>query len=152
MSDSWDPMDCSPLGFSVHGFPGKEYWSGLHFPLQGISSIHGLNLSLLHCRRILYHGFFSCSLVPESLQPCGLQHARPPCPSPSPGVCSNSCPLSQWCHPIISSSIIPSSPAFNLSQHQGLSQCVSSSYHMAKVLELQPQCQSLWWIFRIDFL
>ena len=39
--------------------------------------------------------------------PHGLQHARPPCPSPIPGVYSNSCPLSQWCHPIISSSIIP---------------------------------------------
>ena len=37
----------------------------------------------------------------------GLQHARPPCPSPTPGVYSNSCPLSQWCHPTISSSVIP---------------------------------------------
>ena len=50
---------------------------------------------------------FSCSVVSDSLQPHGLQHARPPCPSPSPRVCSNSCPLSQWCHPTISSSIIP---------------------------------------------
>ena len=41
------------------------------------------------------------------LQPHGLQHARPPCPSPTPGACSNSCPSSQWCHPIISSSVIP---------------------------------------------
>ena len=37
----------------------------------------------------------------------GLQHARLPCPSPSPGVCSNSCPLSQWCHPTVSSSVVP---------------------------------------------
>ena len=44
----------------------------------------------------------------DSLQPHGLQHARLPCPSPSPGVCSNSCPLSWWCHPTISSSVIPS--------------------------------------------
>ena len=43
----------------------------------------------------------------DSLQPHGLQHDRLPCPSPSPGVCSNSCPLSQWCHPTISSSVIP---------------------------------------------
>ena len=42
-----------------------------------------------------------------SLQPRGLQHARLPCPSQSPGACSNSCPLSQWCHPTISSSFIP---------------------------------------------
>ena len=46
----------------------------------------------------------------DSLQPHGLQHARPPCPSPTPRVCSNSCPLSQWCHPTISSSVIPFSP------------------------------------------
>ena len=45
----------------------------------------------------------------DSLQPHGLQHARPPCPSPTPGVYSNSCPLSQWCHPTISSSVVPSS-------------------------------------------
>ena len=43
----------------------------------------------------------------NSLWPHGLQHARLPCPSPSPGACSNSCPLSRWCHPTISSSVIP---------------------------------------------
>ena len=43
----------------------------------------------------------------DSLLPHGLQHARPPCPSPTPGACSNSCPLSQWCHPTISSSVSP---------------------------------------------
>ena len=50
---------------------------------------------------------FSRSVVSDSLQPHGLQHARPPCPSPTPGACSNSCPLSWWCHPTISSSVIP---------------------------------------------
>ena len=50
---------------------------------------------------------FSCSVVSDSLQPHGLQHTRPPCPSPTPGVYSNSCPLSQWCHPTISSSVVP---------------------------------------------
>ena len=50
---------------------------------------------------------FSHSVVSESLQPHGLQHARLPCPSPTPGVYSNSCPLSWWCHPIISSSVVP---------------------------------------------
>ena len=44
---------------------------------------------------------FSCSVMSDSLWPHGLQHTRPPCPSPSPGVHSNSCPLSRWCHPII---------------------------------------------------
>ena len=50
---------------------------------------------------------FSCSVVSESLWPHGLQHNRPPCPSPTPGVCSNSVPLSRWCHPTISCSVIP---------------------------------------------
>ena len=50
---------------------------------------------------------FSHSVVSDSLWPHGLQHARLPCISPTPGACSNSCPLSQWCHPTISSSVIP---------------------------------------------
>ena len=50
---------------------------------------------------------FSHSVVSDSLQPHELQHARPPCPSQSPGVCSNSCPSSRWCHPAISSSVFP---------------------------------------------
>ena len=47
------------------------------------------------------------SVLSNSLRPEGLQHARPPCPLPTPGIYSNSCPLSQWCHSIISSSVIP---------------------------------------------
>ena len=50
---------------------------------------------------------FSYLVVSNCLQPHGLQHARLPCPSPTPGACSNSCPLSRWCHPTISSSVIP---------------------------------------------
>ena len=50
---------------------------------------------------------FSCSVVSSSLRPHGLQHARPLCPSPTPRVYPYSCPLSQWCHPTISSSVIP---------------------------------------------
>ena len=53
----------------------------------------------------VYLLLFSCSVVSDSSQPHKLQHARLPCPSPSSGVCSNSCPLNQWCHPAISSSI-----------------------------------------------
>ena len=48
---------------------------------------------------------FSCSVVSDCLRPHGLQHVRPPCPSSSPGACPNSCPLSQWYHPTISSSV-----------------------------------------------
>ena len=58
-----------------------------------------------------YHGFssvrFSCSVMSDSLRPHGLQHARSPCPSPTPRVYSNSFSLSWWCHPTISSSIVP---------------------------------------------
>ena len=50
---------------------------------------------------------FSHPVVSDSLQPHGLQHTRLPRPSPTPGVYSNSCPSSQWCHPIISSSVVP---------------------------------------------
>ena len=50
---------------------------------------------------------FSHSVMSDCLQPHELQHTRPPCPSPTPGVYPNSCPLSRWCHPTISSSVIP---------------------------------------------
>ena len=54
--------------------------------------------------------FSSVQFVSDSLQPHELQHARPPCLSPTPGVHSNSCPSSRWCHPAISSSVVPFSP------------------------------------------
>ena len=50
---------------------------------------------------------FSCSVVSDSLRPHELQHARPPCPSSTPGVHPNPYPLSWWCHPTISSSVVP---------------------------------------------
>ena len=64
-----------------------------------------LTISILH---IIFSSVqYSRSVVSESLRPHGLQHARPPCPSPTPRVYSNSCPLSRWCHPTISSSVVP---------------------------------------------
>ena len=51
--------------------------------------------------------WFRCSVMSDSLGPHGLQHARCPCPSPTPGACSNSCPLNWWCHSTISSSVVP---------------------------------------------
>ena len=56
--------------------------------------------------RIIWYQF-SHSVMSNSLQPHGTQHTRLPCPSSTPGACSNSCPLSWWCHPTISSSVIP---------------------------------------------
>ena len=57
---------------------------------------------------------FSCSVMSDCLRPHELQHAGLPCPSPSPRACSNSCPLSCWCHPTISSSVVPFSSCLQL--------------------------------------
>ena len=82
---------------------------------------------------------FSCPVVSDSLRPHGLQHTRPPCPSPTARVYSNSCPLSWWCHPTISSSVVlfysslqsfPASGSFQMSQFfasEGQSTGVSAS-------------------------
>ena len=91
---------------------------------------------------------FSCSVVSNSLQPHESQHARPPCPSLTPGVYSNSCPSSRWCHPLSS----PSPPAPSPCQHQGLFQWVNSSHEVAKVLEFQLQHQSFQWTPRTYLL
>ena len=64
------------------------------------------NKTLKRCSVLLVVQF-SHSVVSDSLQPHGLQHTRPPCPSPTPGVYSNSCPWSWWCHSTISSSVVP---------------------------------------------
>jgi len=83
------------------------------------SLILGLNCSsslVLKCklRLLVFRSFFillisqfSHSVVSNFLQPHGLQHARPPCPSPTPGIYSNSCPFSWWCHLTISSTVVP---------------------------------------------
>ena len=96
------------------------------------------------------HQFSSVAQSCLTLQPHGLQHFRLPCPIPTPTACSNTCSLSQWCHPTIPSSVAPSPPAFNLSWHQGLFHRVSCQFltQVAKVLEFQ----SFQWIFRTDFL
>jgi len=79
---------------------------------------------------------FSCSVLSDCLQPHGLQHARPPCPSPTPRVYSNSCPLSRWCHPIISSSVVPFSshlPSFSASGSFPMSQFFASGGQSIRV-------------------
>ena len=79
-------------------------------------------------------GQFSHSIVSDILWPHGLQHTRLPCPSPTPGAYSNSCPLSQWCHPPISSSVVPFSSYLQSFLASGCFQWVSSSHQEAKVL------------------
>ena len=102
---------------------------------------------------------FNHSVMSNALRSHRLRHPRLPCPSATPGACSNLCTSSWWCHPTIWSSAFPFSSAFNLSQHQGLFKWVSSSHQVAKVLELfktfgvfQLQHQSSQWIFKTDFL
>ena len=116
-----------------------------------------------NCSKIcLFHSVkFSHSVVSDSLRPNGPQHTRPPCTSQPPGVYPNSCPLSWWCHPIISSSVVPFSfcPQSLLAppKHQSLFQWVNSTHEVAKVLEFQLQHQSIQWTrglisFRMDWL
>ena len=72
-----------------------------HQPFQWTFRVDFLTESLSH------HHPFSCSVLSDSLWSRGLQHSRLPCPSPTPRAFSNSCPLSRWCHPTISSSVVP---------------------------------------------
>ena len=94
---------------------------------------------------------FSCSVVSDSLPPHEPQHARPPCPLSTPGVYPNSCPLSQWCHPAISSYVIPFSFCPQSFPASGSFQ-MSSSHQVAKGLEFQLQHQSFQWTPRTDLL
>ena len=113
------PMDCS-LPDSARDSPGKNTGGGCHALLQGIFSTRDRTWSHVPCTG---RGFFitsstweapnihsvqfSHSVVSDSLRSHESQHARPPCPSPSPGVHSNSHPSNWWCHPAISSSVVP---------------------------------------------
>jgi len=91
---------------------GSNLYVFFHWSLQNFQRRHMLFFHL--CNGILKQKFcskyqdammlFSHPVMSHSLRPHGLQHARPPCSSPSPGVCPSSCPLHWWCHPIISSS------------------------------------------------
>ena len=73
-------------------------WHGKHFPMFPHSLQNNFIFSSVQ---------FSLSVMSDSLPPHEPQHARPPCPSPTPGVHPNPCPLSRWCHPTISSSVVP---------------------------------------------
>ena len=129
MSDSLQPHGL----YSPWNSPGQNTGVGSLSLLQGVFLTQELNWGLLHCRRILYQLsyqgnpqfsqpitakklaekpiqyllLFSHSVISDSLRPCGLQHSRLPCPSPSLRICSNSCPLNQWCHTTILSSGVP---------------------------------------------
>ena len=94
---------------------------------------------------------FSCPVMSSSLWPHRLQQARPPCPSPSPGVCPSSCLLHCWCHPAISSSDALFSFCPQIFPASGLFQWVVCLHQMTKILEPQLQHQSFQWIVRVEF-
>ena len=129
-------------------FPRQEYCSRFPFPVPGNFSYPGIKYKSL----ALIGGFFTAKppekpvlYLPEtlfssvqfshlvmsnSLQHHGLQHAIPPCPSPPPGVHTNTCPLSQWCHPTISYSFVPFSSCPQ-------SFPASGSFHMSQLLRIR---------------
>ena len=86
---------------------------------------------------------FSCSVVSDSFWPHGLQYGRPPCPSPTPGAYSNSCPSSWWCHPTISPSVVPFSSclqSFPVSGSFPTNQYLNH-YCLLTTLRASPACQ-----------
>ena len=123
MSDSLDPLDCSPPGSSVHGIlQARILWSGFPFPIPDYLPNLGIKPCLLHLlpgqadSLPRYHlGSLVHVYVSQSVQSLsrvqlfaihGLQHTRPPCPSPTPRACSNSCPSSWGCQVMPSNHLI----------------------------------------------
>ena len=131
-------------GLSWAGFQLFPKWNAKHRFTQC--------QSLKRFRNFLFWGPTSQiqfrSIMSNSLWPHGLQHAKLPCPSPTPGACSSSCPSNQWCHPTISSSVIPLS--FCLQSLRGLGSFLMSQFFTsdgqsigastsASVLPINPQ-------------
>ena len=109
---------------------------------KGSASALHFGLHLKSCSlRFLLVSQFSHSVVSNSLRP-HESHARPPCSSQTLGVYSNSCPSSLWCHPAISSSVVPFSSCPQSLPTAGSFQSVNSSHEVAKALEFQLQHQS----------
>ena len=140
----WMSSSLSAKGWHIWGYWYFSWQSWFQLQLHPV----------LHFTRYILHQFSWVHFLSNVwlFRPHGLQNARIPCLSPTPGACSNSCPLSrdaiQPSHPLLSSS----PPAFNISQHQGLFQWVHSLHDVAKLLKFWLQRQSFQWIFRIDFL
>ena len=135
------PTLCEPMNCSMPDLPVHHQLPEFTQTMSTESMIPSNHLNLCRPLLLLSSIFpsissvqFSRSVVSDSLGPHESQHARPPCPSPTPGVHSDSRPSSPWCHPAISSSVVPFS---SCSQQQSLFQWVNSSHEVAKVLEPQ---------------
>ena len=121
--------------FKLLGVRVKFYWYDPNLSLPAFSSVQ-----------------FSRSVMSDSLRPHESQHARPPCPSPTPGVRSDSCPLSPWCHPAISSSVVPFSSCPKSLPASESFPWDNSLHVVAKVLGFQLQHHSFQRNPRVDLL
>ena len=144
------------LQFSFY-LPTNNFIIMLHFKIPNLPVNHFKTLSWstfsINILIMKYSSVqFSGSVVSDSLRPHESQHTRPPCPSPTSRVYSNSCPSSRWCHPAILSSVVPFSSCPQSFPASGLFQQVNSSCEVAKVLEFQLQHQSFQWTSRTDLL
>ena len=147
---TWILCQVCRKGYTVLQLLDKLYGhDGLQFYIIFLWVVKRVHLKWLFCEKIT-NLVVNCSVMSDSLQPHGLQHARFPCPSPSPGAHSNSCPWSWWCHPTILSSAVPFSSCLQSCPAAGsfpMSWLFTSG---GQVLELQHQ--SFRWIFRVNFL
>ena len=111
-------------------------------------SVKQISMTILHNWQVQ----FSRSVVSDSLWPHGLQHTSPSCPSPTPGVHPNPCPLSRWCHSTISASVIPFSSCFQSFPASGCFQMsqffTSGGQSIAEKLPLCEQFSVLWVAFK----
>ena len=156
-----DPIDCSTSGFLVHHkFPELDQ-THVHQVSDAIQPSHPLSspapLTFMYIWSGVAIAFSIYGLYPQpnykdiQLQfSCSvmLQHSRPPCPSPTPGVYPNSCSSRQWCHPTISSSVVPFSSCLQSFPASG--SFPKSQFFAQSVLQLQHQLFQ--WIVRTDFL
>ena len=128
------------------------WWAAVYGVAQSQTPLKQLSSSSSNSLEVMKESVSSVSQSCPTLQPHGLQHTRLPWPSPTSELTQTHVHQvgdgKQLSHPLSPSS----SPAFNISQHQGLFQWVSALHQVAKVVELQLQHQSFQWIFRTDFL
>ena len=119
-------------------FSRQEYWSGVPFTVMLFSLNSDNMVSLLTNQPNTVQ--FSCSVMSDSLRPFEPQQARPPCPSPTPGVYTSLCPSSQWCHPTISSSVVPFSSCLQSFPTSGSFQVFFNLYFKKSVYLPLTQC------------
>ena len=145
---------CTTWDFITHTPKPWPFWYTTSFlPIKSNQSSYSLTQWEFCCCSFLFVCLFLWVQFSHVwLQPHGLQHARLSCPSSTPKACSSSCPLSPWCHPTISPSVIPFSSclqSFLALESFPVSWLFASG---GQVLELQLQHQTFQWIFRVDFL